>query len=147
MLILTVFFEELRSELPKQLKTMEEECALNFEQYEKLKGTPIRYGQAIQLMHHNSHKFLVYDLNHVSDYETDNLKISLKTEYSEESCFRILPCYSYQQESQGNIYDDDTVHIVSMLDHSKKMISEPYLHASKSKDGIFFFLNFDFVHF
>lgn len=114
---------------------MEEECSLNFEQYEKLRGTPIRYGQAIQLMHHNSHKFLVYDLNHVSDYETDNLKISLKTEYSEESCFRILPCYSYQQESQGNIYDDDTVHIVSMLDHSKKMISEPFLHASKSKEG------------
>lgn len=116
---------------------MDEECALNYEQYEKLKGTPIRYGQAIQLMHYNSHKFLVYDLNHVSDYETDNLKTSLKTEYSEESCFRIMPCFSYQQESQGYIYDDDVVHIVSMLDHSRKLINEPFLHASKSKEGNF----------
>jgi hypothetical protein len=59
--------------MPKHVKAMDEESALNFEQYEKLKGTPIRYGQAIQFMHYNSNKFLIYDLNHVSDYESDNL--------------------------------------------------------------------------
>jgi len=75
-------------------------------------------------------------LNHVSDYESDNLKIGLKDEYSEETCFRILPCFSYQQESQGYIYDDDIVYIVSTIDHYRKMAGEPYLHASKTRESL-----------
>jgi hypothetical protein len=31
-------------ELPKQMKAAEEECALNVEQYEKLKGSPVFFG-------------------------------------------------------------------------------------------------------
>ena len=57
---------------------MDEETTLNFEQYEKLKGTPVRYGQIIQLVHFNSNKYLYYDLTHVSDYESDNLKLKIK---------------------------------------------------------------------
>ncbi len=46
-------------------------------------------------MHNSSHKFMYYDVNSVSDYEPDNMKIKLVEEYSEETCFRILPAYSY----------------------------------------------------
>ena len=61
--------------------------------------------------------------------------MGLKDEFSEESCFRIFPCFTYQQESQGYIFDDDTVYIVSTVDHSKKLLGEPYLHASKTKES------------
>ncbi len=35
---------EARIELPKVIKAMNEECDLNAEQYEKLKGSPIFFG-------------------------------------------------------------------------------------------------------
>ncbi|EAR92909.2 zinc finger, C2H2 type family protein (macronuclear) [Tetrahymena thermophila SB210] len=119
-----------RQEIPKQIKLMEEEAQLNYDQYEKLKGTPVLYGQTIQLLHHNSNKYLQFDQKSVSDFESDNLKVSLNEEYSEETQFRILPCFSYQQESQGLIFDQDTVYVVSTID-SRNSVGDPYLHASK----------------
>ena len=56
------------------MKAIEEEQALNFDIYEKLKGTPIRYGQIIQFLHVSSNKYLTYDPDQVSDYESDSLK-------------------------------------------------------------------------
>lgn len=78
---------QARNEIPKQLKTMEEEASLNSDQYQKYKGTPVMYGQQIQLMHVNSNKFLAFDLNNVSDYQSDNLRVYLRDEYSDETTF------------------------------------------------------------
>ena len=52
---------------------MEEETSLNHEQYEKFKGSNVIFGQTIQLLHLNSNKYLFYDMNHVSEYESNNL--------------------------------------------------------------------------
>ena len=35
---------DIRAELPKQIKLLDDESALNWEQYKKLKGTPIKFG-------------------------------------------------------------------------------------------------------
>ncbi|EGR30411.1 MIR domain protein [Ichthyophthirius multifiliis] len=119
----------LRQEIPKQVKQMDEEAQLNYEQYKKLKGTPVLYGQIVQFLHYNSNKYLYLDQNHVSDYEYDNLKVQLKEEYSDQTCFRILPCFSYQQENQGIIYNNDFIYIKSTLE-CRNNSGELYLHAS-----------------
>ena len=35
---------DVRAELPKQIKQLDDESVLNWEQYKKLKGTPIKFG-------------------------------------------------------------------------------------------------------
>jgi hypothetical protein len=57
--------------------------------------------------------------------------MELSDEYSEETCFRILPCFSFEKENQGFIYDTEMVYIVSTLDQSSILTGEPYVHASK----------------
>lgn len=56
------------------MKAIQEEIALNLDVYEKLKGTPVRYGQVIQLLHISSQKYLSYDPNAPADLESDCLK-------------------------------------------------------------------------
>lgn len=65
-----------------------------------------------------------------------NCRLSLKDEHSDETCYRIMACYTFQQEGSGNIYDQDIVNIVSTVDQTKKIGGEPYLHASKPKTCI-----------
>jgi len=65
---------ETRAQIPKLIKGVTEELALNFDVYEKLKGTPVRYGQIIQLLHIGSQKYLTYDPESPSDLESDCLK-------------------------------------------------------------------------
>ena len=67
-------FLDAKVEIPKQIKAMDEETSLNHEQYEKFKGSPVIFGQTIQLLHLNSNKYLFYDMNHVSEFESNNLQ-------------------------------------------------------------------------
>jgi len=123
---------ETRAQIPKMIKGVSEELALNFDIYEKLKGTPVRYGQVIQLLHVGSQKYLTYDPESPSDLESDCLKIDLTYENSERTCFRILPTFKYQQESQGYIFNDDIVYMMSTVDSGTKLFGDPYLHASRT---------------
>jgi hypothetical protein len=72
--ITTIERREARMELPKLMKNTEEECALNVEQYEKLKGSPVFFGQTVQFLHYMSNKYLTFHPNQVADFESDNLK-------------------------------------------------------------------------
>ena len=65
---------EIRAEIPKLIKSITEEVALNLDIYEKLKGTPVRYNQIIQLLHIGSQKYLSYDPESPSELESDCLK-------------------------------------------------------------------------
>ena len=113
---------------------MEEENLLNLDKFEKLKEQPIMYGENVQLFHLQSNKFLSFDLTKVSDLENDNLKVTLSEEYREETCFKIEPCFSYQQDTKGLIFDGDIINIAINIDGYRLMTGEPYLHASlKSK--------------
>lgn len=61
-------------DLPKQTKRLDEETLENIELLEKLKGTPVKFGDRIQFLHHFSNKYLFFDKNHVADFESENLK-------------------------------------------------------------------------
>lgn len=65
---------ETRTQVPKLVKGLSEELALNLDIYEKFTGTPVRYGQVLQLLHVGSQKYLSYDPEAPSDLESDCLK-------------------------------------------------------------------------
>ena len=67
-------------------------------------------------------------------------RIDLKYESSENSCFRILPSFQYQQESHGYIFDEDLIYLMSIMDSGEKILGEPYLHASKSLNSNIVFI-------
>jgi len=61
----------------------------------------------------------------------------LKYESSERSCFRVVPSFKYQQESQGGyIWDNDIVYLISVVDSGSRIFADPYLHASRSIGGV-----------
>ena len=64
------------------MKGIHEELALNVDVYEKLKGTPVQYGQVIQLLHVSSQKYLSYDPNVPADLESDCLKYCVFVKFS-----------------------------------------------------------------
>jgi len=68
---------ETRAQIPKLIKGISEELALNRDVYEKMKGTPVRYGQMIQLLHIGSQKYLSYDPEIPSDLENDCLQLRI----------------------------------------------------------------------
>jgi len=43
-----------------------------------------------------------------------------------------MPCFKYQQESQGYIFNDDVVYLMSVVDSVTKTLGDPYLHASRT---------------
>lgn len=56
------------------IKSIDEEEILNYDVYEKLKGTPIRFGQVIQLLHVSSQKYLTYVPEKMSEFESECMK-------------------------------------------------------------------------
>lgn len=67
----------------------------------------------------------------MSDYESDSWKATLNRDHGEDTQFKFLPSFSFQQETGGYIFDEDTVNVVSVID----LNSEPALHASIKKKG------------
>ena len=65
---------QIKMKLIEKIKILEEEKSLNIEQFKKFNGTPVRFGEIIQLMHFQSNKFLCFEYFNVSDYENENLR-------------------------------------------------------------------------
>lgn len=65
----------------------------------------------------------------MSDYESDSWKATLRKDHGENTQFKFLSSFSFQQETGNLIFDEDTVYILSLGD------SEPGLHASTLKKG------------
>lgn len=64
----------MQLDLSRQLKSLDEEKLENIEIYEKMKGTPVKFGDKILLLHYFSNKYLLFDKNNVSDFENENLR-------------------------------------------------------------------------
>lgn len=43
-----------------------------------------------------------------------------------------MPSFKYQQESQGYIFNEDVLYLMSTVDSAAKTIGDPYLHASRT---------------
>jgi len=43
-----------------------------------------------------------------------------------------MPGFKYQQESEGYIFNDDVVCLMSTVDVGSKTLGDPYLHASRT---------------
>ncbi|KAM3147608.1 hypothetical protein pb186bvf_000415 [Paramecium bursaria] len=123
--ITTIDQRDAREDLPKQVKKMEDESIINSEQYIKLKGQSIFYGQSFQFLHLTSNKYLSFYPHVVAEFDSEGWKSGLREEHCEETYFKFISCFSFQQETGGYIFDEDTVNIVSTLD------MEPGLNASK----------------
>lgn len=88
------------------------EFNFNLETYKKVIGQPIVFGQGVQLLHISSNRFLACrDVE--SDFEKENYKVNLDEITSDATVFKFHPCYKHQKESEGVIYIDDSVSLVS----------------------------------
>ena len=85
------------------IRQMNDEVKQNFDLCQKTYGTPVRFNQIIQLLHVQSQKFLTYFPKSSSKYEPDNLAVELGDEYSDNTKFRLLSVYNFQQGNQGRL--------------------------------------------
>ena len=77
---------------------IDEEISINESNWAKVKGQEIKFGQVIQLLHVNSNKYLRYNSETPAYFEPENYAVLLSEEYSEETSFRIHPCFTLERQ-------------------------------------------------
>lgn len=110
------------------------EYRFNLEASNKVRDTPVLYEQNIQLMHVISNKFLVFRPGIEADIEQENYKVELADYPSQQTLFKISPCFKHQKESEGFIYSGDLVSITSPNTFLGKIPSLHYSYHQEAKD-------------
>ena len=104
------------------------ECKVNHENFMKVSGNSVVFGQSVQLLHVVSNKFLYFE-NKESEIERHNCRVGL-TEYSgENTLFKFLPCYNHQKDNEGTIFLNNGVYIASSVSSHNRIL---YLNISNS---------------
>ena len=70
------------------------EYRFNLETFDKMKKSPIVYGQAIQLLHITTNKFFSFSLQE-ADSEKEYFKVYLSDYSCDETMFKFLPAFRY----------------------------------------------------
>ncbi|EWS73528.1 inositol-triphosphate type 1 protein (macronuclear) [Tetrahymena thermophila SB210] len=104
----------------------------NMDVFEKLKGTPVSYNQELQLLHVASNTFLTCNFIQ-SEIENQNFGLELQQFSSKSTIFKIQPCYTHQQRTEGIVLLKDVVYITSAASYLGR---QPYLHSSKVQEQL-----------
>lgn len=112
------------------LRDMFDELDDNLEILKRTNSQHVKFGNQVQFLHEESHKFLAFCPGKSSKVEPDNLAIELADEYSDLTTFKLLPVFNYQANNKGLIMDSDEVYIVSCSEQAKGSY-QPYLAVSK----------------
>ncbi|KAL4438749.1 hypothetical protein ABPG74_013422 [Tetrahymena malaccensis] len=104
----------------------------NMDVFEKLRGTPVSYNQELQLLHIASNTFLTCNFIQ-SEIENQNFGLELQQFSSRSTIFKIQPCYTHQQRSEGIVLLKDIVYITSATSYLGR---QPYLHSSKVQEQL-----------
>jgi inositol 1,4,5-triphosphate receptor type 3 len=90
---------ESRSKMVATLERVKaNEAELNAKMQAEQSGTPIIYGQTVQLLHVNSGKWLTVNPDEVAPTERENLRVYLNQEGDKTSWFKIMPGTAVAQE-------------------------------------------------
>ena len=112
------------------LREMFDELDDNLEILKRTNAQHVKFGNQVQFLHLESHKFLSFCPGKSSFVEPDNLAIELVDEFSDLTTFKLLPVFNYQANNKGLIMHSDEVYIVSCSEDSKGSY-QPYLSVSK----------------
>lgn len=125
----------MKTEINKFNVVADEETSTNMDMMQKMCSQPILFDQPIILVHLLSGKFLAFDTNTSSQYESENFKAYLAEEYGDHSIFKIIPAFAHQREGQIHITGGDQAFISIENTTENKQDGSFYLHASKVKDS------------
>ncbi|OMJ77245.1 hypothetical protein SteCoe_23193 [Stentor coeruleus] len=120
------FYSKL-NELNKMEENLEGEIKTNIHLYNSYKGQIVTYNSLVQLEHFTSHKFLTLH-SKSAEAEKDNFKVSFKNFPSENSHFRIVPSYKFQEYGSGKIKIFDKIYLEIMIPNLRKIA---WMHSSK----------------
>lgn len=112
------------------LREMFDELDDNLEILKRTNAQHVKFGNQVQFLHEESHKFLAFCPGKSSFVEPDNLAVELSDEFSDLTTFKLLPVFNYQANNKGLIMDSDEVYIVSCAEQAKGNY-QPYLSVSK----------------
>lgn len=113
------------------LREMFDELDDNLEILKRTNSQHVKFGNQVQFLHLETHKFLAFCPNKSSYVEPDNLAVELVDEFSDLTTFKLLPVFNYQANNKGLIMDSDEVYILSCAEQAKGSY-QPYLSVSKS---------------
>jgi Inositol 1,4,5-trisphosphate/ryanodine receptor/MIR domain len=97
----------------------------NQKEYERMAGKNITYGQAIQLQHVKSGKFVTITVKEIAELEKHCLKVTLDEDGNEGSCFVVSPRFKVRSEGEPVMFGDQ------LLLQSKTFST--YLHVSTNQ--------------
>jgi hypothetical protein len=117
------------------LKEMYEELEDNLETLSRQNNQPIRFGQEIQLLNMDSHKYLSFLPQKKALNNNEDFAVELAEEFSDLTTFKLQPVFYYQQNNGGLVLDEDEVYIVSCAEETKGSF-EPYLSKSDPKSKL-----------
>jgi hypothetical protein len=101
--------EKKRREILQDLEDkVTSELKFDLQAFEKIVGTPVVFGQPVQLMHVDSCKFLSYAIGW-NDTAEDRFELELADVCSDSTVFRMLPSYKYQQASEGIVHFNEGI--------------------------------------
>ena len=89
--------EEFAEELARAEEGLDIERAQNAKQAKQREGTPVRYGQEVQLLHINSGKFVTARPHRLAESNAESLLCELDPDGSDDSHFTILPRYKHRR--------------------------------------------------
>lgn len=120
------FYSKL-NKLNKMEENLEGEIKTNIHLYNSFKGQIVKYNSLVQLEHFTSHKFLTLH-SRSAEAEKDNFKVSFKNFPSENSHFRIVPSYKFQEYGSGKVKIFDKIYLEIMIPSLRKLA---WMHSSK----------------
>ena len=95
----------------------------NDENYRRLHGSAVLFGQNVQLLHVNSHKFVNAQPRKLAETEKDCIMLELETHSDEGSYFQLVPRFRHRSEGDPIRLTD----LVKFLSPTLHM----YMHASR----------------
>ncbi|KAL6077190.1 Inositol 1,4,5-trisphosphate receptor type 1, variant 2 [Balamuthia mandrillaris] len=91
---------ELETRFEDMLRWEEVERAENMAEYKRMAGTPIHYGQCVQLLHAKSNKFVTVTVKKIAEVEKHCLRVLLDDEGNDGSWFTIAPRFKMRSEGE-----------------------------------------------
>jgi len=89
--------EEVAEELARAAESVEIERAQNQKQAQQREGTPVRYGEEVQLLHVNSGKYITAKPNRLAESNAESVLCELDVDGTDDSHFTIIPRYKYRR--------------------------------------------------
>lgn len=117
--------------LSKLEEAEREEQKENLQEYHRMAGKPLTYGQMVQLQHEKSGKFVAITVKEIAELEKHCLKVVLDDTGNEGSWFMVTPRFKLRSEGEPVSWGDQLVLM------SKKYNMSLHVSTASFEDGRF----------